>query len=51
LSQAIQWIKGSLGTEVSLKYFRDGKLITTKVARAKITIPNIESKVYSEASG
>ena len=47
LSQAVQWIKGPLGTEVALKYFRDGKLMTSKVTRAKITVPNIESKIYS----
>ncbi|MEI6425963.1 MAG: S41 family peptidase [Candidatus Absconditabacteria bacterium] len=51
VSQAIQWIKGSLGTEVNLKYLRNGKLLISKIPRAKITIPNIESKVYPQSSG
>lgn len=47
LSQAVQRVKWPAGTEVSLKYFRGSKLLTTKVTRAKIVVPNIESKVYT----
>lgn len=47
LAQAIQRVKGVSGTEVTLKILRNGKLLTIKVVRAKIVIPNMESKVYT----
>lgn len=47
LNQAVQRVKWPAGTVVSLKYLRAWKLLTTKVTRAKIVVPNIESKVYT----
>ena len=47
LSQAVQWVKWPSGSEVTLKYLRNEKLLTVKVTRAQIVIPNIETKQYT----